>query len=230
MIALMVEHKPTPEKKRSRQQRRTGVTRQKLLDAARTVFSEKGLDLTTIDDITERADVGKGTFYYHFSTKEGLIKELIKSMLTGMLALINERCADKKELPEVLDSMIGAHIEFFSARWEDFVLYYQGRADLTLQQGYEGIETPFIIYLEGVEALIDNVIKRKLSSITLRRIGCAVAGFVSGYYAFAAIASEGEDVDKALQSLRGALVAGLVRFINEAMPNDGLGDKERVVF
>lgn len=229
MTAIMAEKKPPVEKKRTRQQRRTGVTRRKLLDAARTVFAEKGLDLTTIDDITERADVGKGTFYYHFSTKDGLIKELIKGMLSELVALISARCTDKTELSAVLNSMIGAHIEFFSARWEDFVLYYQGRADLTLQQGYEGIETPFLSYLEGVEALIDNVIKRRLSSITLRRIGCAVAGFVSGYYAFAAIASEGEDVDKALRSLRGALVAGLVRFINEAMPEDGLGDKERVV-
>jgi len=59
--------------KKTRQQLRVSRTRQKLLDAASNLFAEKGLDLTTIDDITERADVGKGTFYYHFKNKEGLI-------------------------------------------------------------------------------------------------------------------------------------------------------------
>jgi AcrR family transcriptional regulator len=47
----------------TRRERRASATRQRLLDAARAVFAEKGLDLTSIGDITERADVGKGTFY-----------------------------------------------------------------------------------------------------------------------------------------------------------------------
>ncbi len=69
------------KKKKTRQQRRVGRTRQKLLEAASSLFAEKGLDLTTINDITERADVGKGTFYYHFKNKEGLLKVLINKVL-----------------------------------------------------------------------------------------------------------------------------------------------------
>lgn len=53
----------------SRQDRRTRATRRRLLKAARELFAEKGMDLTTIDDITQRADLAKGTFYYHFSDK-----------------------------------------------------------------------------------------------------------------------------------------------------------------
>ena len=213
------------EKKRkkpiSRQQRRVSVTRQKLLNAARHVFAEKGMDLTTIDDITRRADVGKGTFYYHFKNKEGVIAALTREVLGELRGTIKEKCAGKTELGDVLDAMIVAHIEFFSARWEDFVFYFQGRADLKLEEGYSSIETPFIDYLEAIESEIASVISRRLPGPVLRRIGCAAAGFVSGYYSFASVASKDDDVDATFQSLRGALVASLTRFVLEELKQKG---------
>jgi AcrR family transcriptional regulator len=211
----------------SRQQRRLGRTRRRLCDAARSVFAEKGLDLTTVDDITERADVGKGTFYYHFSDKQDIIGALLKDVLSELTARINERCHEAKSLHELLDAMIRVHIEFFASRWEDFVLYYQGRADLTLQKGYEGIETPFIDYLKCIESHVDSVISAPIPDVVLRRLAMAVAGFLSGYYSFAVVASEGEDVDKQFSSLRRALVASLVRFVTEALPDTG-SDSESI--
>jgi AcrR family transcriptional regulator len=204
---------------RTRQQRRVSQTRKKLLDAARQVFAEKGLDMTRIGDITERADVGKGTFYNHFKSKEHLIRELIKGVVGELETIIDERCRDISDLTTLLDTIIAVHIEYFSNRWEDFVLYFQGRADLALEQGYSGIETPFISYLERMETLLGQVIQYHLPKHVLRRLTCAVAGFVSGYYSFAAIASQEEDVDKTFRSLRGAMVASLTRFIREAAPS-----------
>jgi AcrR family transcriptional regulator len=202
------------------------ATRQKLLEAARSVFAEKGLDSTTISNITERADVGKGTFYYHFKDKEGVIAALIKSIMGELSTAIDDRCAEIYDLSELIDTIIGVHIEFFSHRWEDFVLYFQGRGDLYLKESYRGIETPFINYLETMEDLIESAIHGQISKQALRRIACAAAGFVSGYYSFAVIASEDEDVDKTLRSLRGALVSSLTRFISEALPPSGLIAKQ----
>jgi len=192
------------------------------MDAARSVFAEKGLDLTRIDDITERADVGKGTFYYHFGTKERLIRALIENMMGELVESIEEKCKGTNDLAELLDSLIGSHIEFFSNRWEDFVLFYQGRADLTLQEGYSGIDTPFHHYLSRIETLIDDAIQYRVPKPALRRIAFAAAGFLSGYYSFAAISSHEENVDEMFRALRGALVASLTRFIREAAPPSGV--------
>jgi AcrR family transcriptional regulator len=213
---MTAKKKAPPRKPRTRQQRRSSRTRQKLLDAARAVFAEKGLDMTRIDEITERADLGKGTFYYHFETKEKLIRELIRTMLADLAATLEESCKDIDELRPLLDSMIRAHVEFFSQRWEDFVLFYQGRADLTLIEGYAGIEAPFLTYLESIESLLSGVIEHRLPPAALRRIACAVAGFVSGYYSFAVIASDDDDIGAAFEPLRGAMVASLSRFISTA--------------
>ena len=204
------------KRKTSRSERRTLVTRRKLLSAARSVFAEKGLDLARIDDITERADVGKGTFYNYYQTKEDLIRELMANVLKDLKGVIKENCRDISDLTELLDSLIATHIRFFSDRWEDFVLFFQGRTDLTLQEGYQGIETPFIDYLAQVEQLIAAVMHHELPRNVPRRIACAVAGLVSGYYSFAVIASKDDDIDAVFKSLRGAMVASLVRFIREA--------------
>ena len=208
---------PRPE--RSRHQQRSDATRRKLLDAARSVFAERGLDLTRIDEITERADVGKGTFYYHFKSKGQLIRHLIRGMLEELTAVVEQKCRDISELRPLLDALIGAHVEFFSSRWEDFVLFFQGRSDLALAEGYSGIETPFLDYLGHIETLLDSVIRCRLPQHVLRRIACAVAGFVSGYYSFVAISSQEEDVDATFRSLRGAMVSSLARFVQEAAPS-----------
>lgn len=208
--------------KRSRQARRSGRTRAKLIQAARSVFSERGLDLTTVDDITERADLGRGTFYYHFGSKSELIRQMIREILEELTDRIETKCAEQETLGAILDALIGAHIGYFQNRWEDFVLYFQGRADLTLERSYEGIETPFLDYIQCIERVIDNALSQPISKPKLRRLACAVAGFISGYYSFASVATEDEDIDQSFAALRSAFVASLTRFVTEAMPSDGV--------
>ena len=53
-----------------RSTRRRQRTRARLPEAARRIITKKSYDATTIGDITEAADVGKGTFYLHFGDKE----------------------------------------------------------------------------------------------------------------------------------------------------------------
>jgi len=83
---------------------------------------------------------------------------------------------------------------------------------------YPGIETPFHDYLACVERLVDGAIPARHSPALMGRIACAVAGFVSGYYAFAVISPGDENTDSTFASLRQPMVASLVRFIREALP------------
>jgi AcrR family transcriptional regulator len=47
-----------------------------LLDAAAALFVEKGVAATSIDDIVERADVAKGTFYHYFHDRAAMLEAL----------------------------------------------------------------------------------------------------------------------------------------------------------
>ncbi len=209
---------PRHRGKTTRHSRRAQATREKLLNSARAVFAEKGFNLANIDDITQRADLGKGTFYYHFGSREEIIEALVDRVISELIAAIDEKCRDIPDLMGALEALIDAHIKFFCNRWEDFVLFFQSRTELTLEQSYEGIETPLLTYLAQVENVLAPAIKHRLPQPVLRRIACAVGGLVSGYYSFATIGSQDEDIDKTFSSLRGAMAISLARFIQEALP------------
>ncbi len=53
------------------------ANRVRVLDAARVVFAERGLD-AEVKEIAERADVGVGTLYRHFGSRDGLLAALLR--------------------------------------------------------------------------------------------------------------------------------------------------------
>ena len=70
----------------NRFERRKQKTRDDLIAAATRVLAEKGLHATKIADIAAAADVGVGTFYLHFDTKESLYDALVDDAVTRMKA------------------------------------------------------------------------------------------------------------------------------------------------
>ncbi len=60
--------------------------RERILEAAEAVFSVEGVS-APIDRVAERAEVGVGTVYRHFPTKEDLFEAIVMTRLEGLLAL-----------------------------------------------------------------------------------------------------------------------------------------------
>ncbi|MGT2477260.1 TetR/AcrR family transcriptional regulator [Paraburkholderia terrae] len=67
-----------PHRRYPRSARRKRETRARLLEAAFELVAEKGVDSVTINEITEAADVGFGSFYNHFDSKEGIFTALVE--------------------------------------------------------------------------------------------------------------------------------------------------------
>ena len=59
-------------------------TRQRILDAAETLFVELGLESTTLRQITTAAQVNLAAVNYHFGSKESLIAEVFRRRLTWL--------------------------------------------------------------------------------------------------------------------------------------------------
>jgi TetR/AcrR family transcriptional regulator, cholesterol catabolism regulator len=60
----------------SRRARKKDETRERITRAAMVLFSQRGYEATTVDDIAAQADVAKGTFFNYFSRKEALLDAL----------------------------------------------------------------------------------------------------------------------------------------------------------
>ena len=56
-----------------RRERRGSETRERLFRSAMNLFRERGFHNTTVEDITNAADVGKGTFFNYFPSKEHIL-------------------------------------------------------------------------------------------------------------------------------------------------------------
>ncbi|WP_139491471.1 TetR/AcrR family transcriptional regulator [Brevibacillus dissolubilis] len=57
----------------TRRERKKRETREKIFTAAIDLFKEHGFDATTIDMISEAADVARGTIFLHFTSKEAIL-------------------------------------------------------------------------------------------------------------------------------------------------------------
>ncbi len=64
----MAVHSSSP-----RRERRSSELRERLFRAAIQLFAQKGFSETTVEDITNAADVGKGTFFNYFPSKEHIL-------------------------------------------------------------------------------------------------------------------------------------------------------------
>lgn len=67
--------------------------RDKLIDAAREVFAERGLD-ATLEEVARRAGVGVGTLYRRFPTREDLVACAFEAKMAEYVAAIDEALAD----------------------------------------------------------------------------------------------------------------------------------------
>jgi AcrR family transcriptional regulator len=64
----------------TRGQRRRQLTRARILEAAERLMRQRGVEAVTIQDLTEAADVGHGTFYLHFESKPEVLRPLIEQL------------------------------------------------------------------------------------------------------------------------------------------------------
>jgi AcrR family transcriptional regulator len=85
----------TPEGRVARRQARN---RRALIDAARRIMSQKGIDAATMAEIAELADVGAGTVYNYFKSKEDLAVAVLEDLMLD-LGLKIEKVTDTFEDP-----------------------------------------------------------------------------------------------------------------------------------
>ncbi len=77
-------------------------TKRKIFETSLKLFSEKGYDATSIEEITATVGVAKGTLYYHFNSKEEIFNFLIEE---GMKLLINSIEIKISKCDNVLDKI-----------------------------------------------------------------------------------------------------------------------------
>jgi AcrR family transcriptional regulator len=92
---------PDPDEPEGRVARRQRRNREALIRAASAVMTEKGVDGTTMLEIAERADVGAGTVYNYFKSKDELAVAVLEELMHDLAVRIEEATGSFKDPAEV---------------------------------------------------------------------------------------------------------------------------------
>src|SRR6476619_7857326 len=95
------------------QKRNADATRTKILQAALTEFSERGLPEASTDAIAERCGVNKRMIYYYFGSKEGLYLSALESVFEKLVALENKIEVEHLEPAAAIEAIINLKIDYY---------------------------------------------------------------------------------------------------------------------
>jgi AcrR family transcriptional regulator len=98
-------HRPANRSSRDRRERRSAETREGLFRAALDLFAKKGFSETTVEDITEAADVGKGTFFNYFPSKDHILLAFGEMQLAKLQSAVEEARRTVVPMPQFLRSL-----------------------------------------------------------------------------------------------------------------------------
>jgi AcrR family transcriptional regulator len=85
---------------------RREATRQRILDAAREVFAEKGVIGGSVEDICERAGFTRGAFYSNFNDKDDVLDALVEREHTDLLAHLDASFVEVDREVEEAESLV----------------------------------------------------------------------------------------------------------------------------
>ena len=116
----------------------------------------------------------------------------------------------------MLEHLLNAHYGFYTDRSEEFLLLFQGKLLLKLQSDtLDELEEPYLNYLQEIESHISAYLSPRIDPLKIRRLACAVAGFVFGFFSFATIGMKQKVFDKSIKPLRQVFVKGLCAFLGK---------------
>lgn len=134
-------------------------SRAELIDVAIDVIQTQGIDALRIEDVCERVGVSKGSLYWHFSDREGLIREALLEQLYRLgdeqLGVLSNAVDTAASRDEYLMRIAGAFVDPFDKaqvelRWQRLEMIATTRRDPKLAAIMEEIQQRHHRYLVDV--------------------------------------------------------------------------------
>jgi AcrR family transcriptional regulator len=104
-------------------QQRSEETRAKIMDAATKLFSTRGFNAASVDDICTEAGISKGAFYHHFESKQALFLALLDGWLQAIDNVIE--ASKDKTAPETFMQMTEAFPDIFKTAGDGLPMFLE---------------------------------------------------------------------------------------------------------
>lgn len=179
-------------------QKRSQETRANILNAAQSLFAQNGYDATGVADICQEAGVSKGSFYYHFPSKQALFLELLDEWLSGLDVQLNLLRQNDQSAPDSLIAMTsvlplvfqsaGNHLQMFLEFW------IQASRDATI---WEATIAPYHRYQTLFASLIEEgITEGSLEPVDTQITAQVIVSFAVGLLLQGLLDPQGADWEK----------------------------------
>lgn len=214
----------------TRTSRRHAESFRSLVRSGLAVIAQRGLYETTVEHITEAADLGKGTFYAHFSSKEDLVRHLLQDGFDALIAADRGTAAGKGGPADRLAALLHAQFEVLARRRDLIILLHQVRGLLIIEPAArQALRQEYQRYVDFLaEACRQALDRPRLGVAEARDLACAVAGFVAGTLSFEMLIRRTRVRPTALAGPIHAFAAGLAaRYVNGHPPAGAPSSEDR---
>ncbi|NQW28951.1 MAG: TetR/AcrR family transcriptional regulator [Ignavibacteria bacterium] len=92
------------------------IKRAEIISHAANEFSKRGFHVTKMQDVATSADIGKGTIYEYFATKEDLFLAVYDSWMTEYEATVQERVDAAEGALSKVDAIRESAVDFYQSR------------------------------------------------------------------------------------------------------------------
>lgn len=145
----------------SRRSRKKAETRARLIAEAMRLFGERGIDAITVDEIARVADVGKGTVYNYFQTKEDIVIAFMADVERTIQEQMRISPSRQRDAVAILTSYVQKEFEL-KAPYHAFVRVFLAHMFLRTEQ--------FLPYLVEIQKTIDPGLEALFTSLRGRRL------------------------------------------------------------
>lgn len=166
------------------------LTRAKLIEAAQQLFSTSGYDRATVDDISHAAGYSKGAYYFHFSTKDDILLELLRVWTENRTAALAEGEIDRMSPDDLRETLAGFFSYADNPLWPGVLLEFWAQAVRNKEVGNR-LSVAYSVWRKRITAAFEAAARGGLSVRSAEDAASVVLAAHDGFAVQVAIGSPG---------------------------------------
>src|SRR5262249_21166542 len=178
---------PANQKTKTRKDRERVARREEILAAAARIFAQKGFEATTLEEIAEKAEFGKGTLYLYFENKEHLFFSILDDGVQAFHEFVEQKLKEIADPTQKLQCYIQASFEFVQGH-EDFLklyLFEMFQPNVLEPRYREKLKRTFRDKLRILEEILKPVFEANAVEFDPHQTAWALKWLIQGQYYFA---------------------------------------------
>ncbi len=159
-----------------RREREKKEKRDAILEAAMSVFAEKGFDAATLDEVAEKAEFSKGAIYGYFKNKDDLFLSLIEEGLNDLSEIIKSVVESSLAPIKKIKDLIQRILVYLEENKDFFRIFAPERGGFTEKKHPEALKRILPKHQKNIE-MVTKVMKEGIRTGELKKVDSRVLTF-----------------------------------------------------